>query len=121
MNGPAVAGAFDLAVCCDVRIASARACFAHPEYTWADVLYAPLEAIVGGAVARDLLLTGRSLDAREALAAGLVSVAAGPEELDARLLEVMSRVAAAPRDALRRTKAKAIRRAGIELVPTLQL
>ena len=57
--GRALGGAFDLAVCCDVRIATADARFGHPEFPWADLLYSPLEAVVGGAVARDLLLTGR--------------------------------------------------------------
>jgi enoyl-CoA hydratase/carnithine racemase len=121
VDGPAMAGAFDLAVCCDVRIASTAARFAHPEFTWTDVVYAPLEAAVGGAVARDLLLTGRELDAHEAMAAGVVSVVVEPDRLAAHLAGVMARIGAAPRDALRRTKAKAIGRAAIELRPTLQL
>ena len=121
VNGRALAGGFDLAVCCDVRLASTNAQFAHPEFTWSDVVYAPLEAIVGGAVARDLLLTGRPLDAAAALRVGLVAELAAPEALGAALASTMDRIAAAPRDALMRTKAKAIRRAGIELGPTLQL
>jgi enoyl-CoA hydratase len=121
VDGPALAGAFDLAVCCDVRLASTTARFVHPEFSWADVVYAPLEAAVGGAVARDLLLTGRPLDAREALAVGLVSAVVEPEHLDAHLAGVMARIAAAPREVLRRTKAKAVRRAAVDLAPTLQL
>ncbi|WP_214408027.1 enoyl-CoA hydratase/isomerase family protein [Pseudonocardia lacus] len=121
VDGPALAGAFDLAVCCDVRLASTTARFAHPEFSWADVVYAPLEAAVGGAVARDLLLTGRPLDAGEALAVGLVSVVVEPGQLAAHLAGVMARIAAAPRDVLRRTKAKAVRRAAVDLAPTLQL
>jgi hypothetical protein len=39
----ALAGGFDLAVCCDVRIASATARFAHPEFTFGDVIYPPLD------------------------------------------------------------------------------
>jgi enoyl-CoA hydratase len=121
VNGPALAGAFDLAVCCDVRLASTAARFAHPEFAWADVVYAPLEAMVGGGVARDLVLTGRELDADEALRVGLVSVVCGPDELEGLLDTTMARVAAAPRDALVRSKAKAVRRAGIDLVGTLEL
>jgi enoyl-CoA hydratase len=121
VNGRALAGGFDLAVCCDVRLAATTASFAHPEFVWADVVYAPLEAAVGGAVARDLLLTGRPLDAAEALAVGLVSQVVEPEALAGLLDITMARVAAAPRDALVRTKAKAIRRADVQLLPTLEL
>jgi enoyl-CoA hydratase len=121
VNGRALAGGFDLAVCCDVRLAATTAQFGHPEFEWADVVYAPLEAIVGGGVARDLLLTGRRLDAAEALQVGLVSHVVEPDALGDLLASVMQRVAAAPHDALRRTKAKALRRAGVELLPTLEL
>jgi len=121
VDGPALAGAFDLAVCCDVRLASSTARFAHPEFIWADLLYSPLEAIVGGAVARDLLLTGREIGAAAALRVGLVSEVVEPEQLSEALHVVMGRIASAPRDALRRTKAKAIRRAAIDLVETLAL
>lgn len=121
VGGRALGGAFDLAVCCDVRIAATTARFAHPEFAWADVLYAPLEALVGGAVARDLLLTGRELDAAAALAVNLVSAVVAPADLAAELDDTMARIAAAPRDVLRRTKAKAIRRAAIDLAPSLEL
>jgi enoyl-CoA hydratase/carnithine racemase len=121
VNGPALAGAFDLAVCCDVRLATSTTRFAHPEFRWADVLYAPLEAVVGGAIARDLLLTGREVDAETALALNLVSSVVEPADLPAELESVMDRIVAAPRDALLRTKEKAIRRAAIDLRPTLEL
>jgi len=85
------------------------------------VLYAPLEALVGGAVARDLLLTGRELDAAAALAVNLVSAVVAPADLAAELDATMARIAAAPHDVLRRTKAKAIRRAAIDLAPSLEL
>lgn len=121
VNGKALAGGFDLAICCDVRLAATTAYFAHPEFAWADVVFAPLEALVGGAVARDLLLTGRPLDAEAALRVGLVSEVVEPAALPALVDDVMARVASAPREALMRTKAKALRRADVSLLPTLQL
>src|SRR5207248_2604977 len=61
VNGPALAGGFDLAVMCDVRVAARTARFSHPELAFGDVVYGPLHDLMGGAVARDLCLTGRAL------------------------------------------------------------
>jgi enoyl-CoA hydratase/carnithine racemase len=63
----AYAGGFDLAVLCDLRIAAPSARFAHPESAFSPVVYGPLRDLVGGAVARDLVLTGRVIDAETAL------------------------------------------------------
>jgi enoyl-CoA hydratase/carnithine racemase len=111
VNGPAIAGGFDLAVLCDLRVATTTARFAHPEYTFGDVVYGPLHDLVGGALARELCMTGRVLGAEEALAANLVSAVVAPEELRESALALAGRVAAADRAALRRTKAKALARA----------
>ena len=65
VNGPALAGGFDLAVLCDLRVAATTARFAHPERTFGDVVYGPLHDLVGGAVARELCFTGRVVDATD--------------------------------------------------------
>ena len=121
VNGPALAGGFDLAVCCDVRVAATTARFAHPEFSFGDIVYSPLHELVGGAIARDLCLTGRAIDAAEAQRLGLVTDVVAPEQLDDAVAEVTERIALAPRAMLLRTKAKAIARAGIVLGPTLDL
>jgi enoyl-CoA hydratase/carnithine racemase len=122
VNGPALAGGFDLAVMCDLRIASTTAKFAHPERTFGDVVYGPLHDLVGGAVARELAIGGRELRADDALALHLVGAVVGPEELEAATIALAERVSAAPRDILMRTKAKALRRAGYAgESPTLDL
>ena len=115
VNGPAIAGGFDLAVMCDLRIAADTARFAHPEQAWSDVVYGPLHDLVGGGVARDLCFTGRSVDADEALALGLVSQVVPAADLPAATAEVADAVARAPRDVLLRMKAKVIRRARVVL------
>ena len=97
------------------------AIFAHPEFTFGDVVYGPLHELVGGAVARDLCLTGRSIDAEEARRLHLVTEVVPCAELDAKVAEVTARIATAPRAVLRRTKAKAIARAGISIGATLDL
>lgn len=121
VNGPALAGGFDLAVMCDIRIASTTARFAHPEITFGDVVYGPLHDLVGGAVARDLCLTGREIDAHEAHRLHLVSDVVAPAEVLAVATERAALAARAPRAVLVRTKAKAARRAGVTSEPTLDL
>jgi enoyl-CoA hydratase/carnithine racemase len=122
VNGPALAGGFDLALLCDVRIASSTARFAHPEFTFGDIVYSPLHDLVGGAIAREIALTGRELDAQEALALHVVNAVVAPDALDAEVARVVERVQAAPRDFLVRSKAKALARAGIpSATPTLDL
>ena len=121
VNGPALAGGFDLAVMCDVRVAADTARFAHPELAFGDVVYGPLHDLVGGSLARDLCLTGRVLSAREALAVGFVSSVVAPADLPAEGARVASAIARAPREILRRTKAKFIRRSGVVAGATLDL
>jgi enoyl-CoA hydratase/carnithine racemase len=112
VNGPALAGGFDLAVLCDLRIASNTARFAHPERSFGDVVYGPLCDLVGGAVARELTLGGRELSAVEAHAVHLVSEVVEPEDLAAATTALLERICVAPRDLLVRTKAKALRQSG---------
>ena len=121
VNGPAIAGGFDLAVMCDLRISSTTATFHHPEISFGDVVYGPLHDLVGGAVARDLCLTGRKIDSDEALRVGLVSAVVSPGRTLELALERATAIASAPRDVLVRMKAKIARRAGIEPGATLDL
>jgi enoyl-CoA hydratase len=113
VNGPALAGGCDLAVLCDVRVAADTASFAHPEHTFGDVVYGPLHDLIGGAAARELCLTGRRIDATEALRLGLVSRVVARDELDEVAAEVAHSIAEGPRDVLVRMKAKFLRYAGI--------
>jgi enoyl-CoA hydratase len=121
VNGSAYGGGFDLAVMCDVRVAARGAHFGHPEHSFSQVVYAPLHDLVGGAVARDLALTGRRVDAAEAHALGLVSRVVAEEEVVEVAVAVATEIAAAPRKVLELMKAKILRRAGIEPGATLDL
>jgi enoyl-CoA hydratase len=113
VNGPALAGGFDLAVMCDVRVAADTARFSHPELSFGDVVYGPLHDLVGGSVARDLCLTGRTLEAAEARHLGFVSAVVPGYDLARQARETAAAIARAPRDVLLRTKSKFIRRAGV--------
>ena len=112
VNGPALAGGFDLAILCDLRIASTTARFTHPERTFGDIVYGPLHDLVGGAVARELTIGGREVDAQQALELHLVGEVVPPEVLMDATRATVERIVAAPREVLMRTKAKALRRAG---------
>ena len=121
VNGPAIAGGFDLAVMCDLRVAASTARFSHPELAFGDVVYGPLHDLVGGAVARDLCLTGRRIDAAEALRLRVVDAVCEPEDLPGLAGERAAMVAQAPREVLLRMKAKIARRAGVVPGRTLDL
>jgi enoyl-CoA hydratase/carnithine racemase len=120
VNGAALAGGFDLALMCDIRITVASAFFGHPEHAFGDVIYGLLHDLVGGATARDLCLTGRRVDAAEALRRGIVREVVADDELLETATRIAHEIARAPRWALIRTKAKAIARTGIGVgLPTL--
>jgi len=114
VNGPAIAGGFDLAVMCDLRVAADTARFSHPERSFGDVVYGPLHDLVGGAVARELTLGGRELTADEALTVHLVSAVVLPDDLGDEVRRMVAQICVARRDVLVRTKAKALRRAGFD-------
>lgn len=121
VNGPAIAGGFDLAIMCDLRIAASTANFSHPEIKFGDVVYTPLHELIGGAAARELCLTGRRVEASEALELRLVSAVVDPAQLEAETARWTGMIAQAPREILMRTKAKIIRRAAIAAGGTLDL
>ena len=121
VNGPAIAGGFDLAVMSDLRIASETARFSHPEIEFGDVVYGPLHDLVGGAVARELCLTGRVVEAAEAKALGLVSSVVPVDGLADEVTRFTAMIGRAPRDVILRTKAKAVRRARVVEANTLDL
>jgi 3-hydroxypropionyl-coenzyme A dehydratase len=112
INGPALAGGFDIAVQCDVRIASDTAVFGHPEIKFgAPTLFTILSQIVGGAVARDLAMSGRRIDATEAHRVGLVSKVVPADAVMEESVVYARTVAEAPLDALRAVKAAVVKSA----------
>jgi methylglutaconyl-CoA hydratase len=76
INGVALGGGLELALCCDLRVASARAVLGFPETSLGIIPGAGgtqrLPRMVGEARAKEMILLGRRLSAEEALAWGLV-------------------------------------------------
>jgi enoyl-CoA hydratase/carnithine racemase len=97
INGPALAGGFDVACQCDIRIAADTAIFGHPEIKFgAPTMFTQLSYIVGGGIARDLALTGRRIDAAEALRIGLVSSVVPAAEIRDTAMACARQIAEAP-------------------------
>ncbi|MCE2519153.1 MAG: enoyl-CoA hydratase/isomerase family protein [Alphaproteobacteria bacterium] len=79
IDGPCLGGALELAASCDMRAASGRSIFAMPEVRLgipSVIEAALLPRLMGWGRAAELLFTGRTLTASEALAAGLVEAVA---------------------------------------------
>ena len=103
VNGPALAGGFALALLCDLRVAAPEASFGFPELgRHIPPSYAAAAAALPEAVARELCLTGRMIDANEALALGVVSKVGGLELALATAAEIARAPVAATREVKRR-------------------
>ncbi len=97
LNGMVRAGAVELALACDIRIAGDHVTMASPEAKWGGFpgVGAPvrLPRIVGMGRALDLLCTGREIDAREMERIGLLERVVHAEDLHAALDEMARTIA----------------------------
>jgi enoyl-CoA hydratase len=124
VDGWALGGGAELAYAADLRIATPRARIGNPE-TGLGIIAAAgatwrLPEIIGEARAAELLLTGRILDAYEALAWGLFSSLHEPDELLPAALALADRIAANDPLATRHTKSALRAGADVEAVLALQ-
>lgn len=104
VSGFALGGGCELALAADLRIASDRARFGQPEILLGIIPGGGgtqrLARLVGPSRAKDLVFTGRQVDATEALAIGLVNEVVPHEELRERTLALASELARGPRRAI---------------------
>lgn len=115
VNGPAIGAGCDLALMCDLRIASSTATFAE---SFVKLGIVPgdggawlLPRVVGIPRASHMAFTGASIDAAKALEWGLVSEVVEPENLLTTARELAEQIAVNPPDAIRMTK-KLLREGG---------
>jgi E-phenylitaconyl-CoA hydratase len=98
VNGYALAGGMELALTCDIRIASTNAQFAQSEVCVGSIPAAGgtqrLSRTVGRSDAMLMMLTGDRIDAEQALRIGLVSRVVPPEALARTAREIAQRIAA---------------------------
>ena len=107
VNGFAVAGGCGLAMSSDIVIASDRATFGYPEVTRglvAAMAMVTLSRVIGRRQALDLLLSGRIVDAGEALELGMINRVVPHEDLLAETIAYASKMAANSATAVRATK-----------------
>ena len=99
-QGWSIGASFQRALLCDIRVAAEGARFMLPEVGHGVIPdtggVGRLFQICGPGVAADMVLTGRAMDAAEALAHGVVSRVVAPDALDDTVFEMAGRIAAAP-------------------------
>ena len=97
VHGSCLGGGTDLAAMCDVRVADATAVFGQPQVRFgAPALYDLMRTLMGTAAAREMCLTGRTYDAEEALALGLVNRVVENADLLGATNEMAAAIAALP-------------------------
>ncbi|MFJ1764246.1 crotonase/enoyl-CoA hydratase family protein [Amycolatopsis sp. NPDC088138] len=117
VHGHAVAGGLELALWCDLRVADATAVFGVFCRRWGVPLIdggtVRLPRLIGQSRAMDLILTGRPVDADEALAIGLANRLVPAGEAVSAAQELARQLAAFPQTCLRGDRASALAQWGL--------
>ncbi len=124
INGYALGGGCELAMACDIRIASSRAKLGQPEIKLGIIPGGGgtqrMPRLIGEGRAMELILTGDMISAEEAERLGLVNHVVAPEELESKTMEIANKIAEMSPVALRMAKqavknaARTDLRAGLE-------
>lgn len=98
VNGFALGGGCELAMACDIRICSSNARFGQPEVGLGIIPgfsgTVRMARLVGMGIAKELIFSGRTMKADEALRIGLVNAVYEPAELMDKAREMAERIAA---------------------------
>lgn len=97
IDGYALGGGLELALACDVRVSTPDAKLGLPEVTLGVIPGGGgtqrLQSIVGGGLARELVLTGKVIDADEAARIGLLNHVFEPEAFDDEVRSIAEKIA----------------------------
>src|SRR5215203_3134077 len=119
ISGWALAGGLELALWCDLRVGTETAKLGFPERRWGVPLIdggtQRLPRIVGMGRALDLILSGRIVDAEEALAWGLLTEVVAPGKHLERALEMAEGLAAFPQETMLADRRSALEGFGMSL------
>lgn len=117
IEGHAVAGGLELALWCDLRVAAQTAVFGVYCRRWGVPLIdggtVRLPRLIGLSRAMDMVLTGRSVDAQEAFAWGLVNRLVGIGEALAGARKLAAQLAALPQTCMRQDRLSVLEQDGL--------
>jgi enoyl-CoA hydratase len=125
IDGWCLAGGLELAVWCDLRIATPRSTFGCFERRWGVPLIdggtQRLPRLIGLGPALDMILTGRAVDAEEAQRIGLLTAVVEPGKHLERALELAERLAAFPQETMLSDRRAALEGTGLQLAEGLDV
>lgn len=125
IDGWCVAGGLELALWCDLRIATSASTFGCFERRWGVPLIdggtQRLPRVVGLGRALEIILTGRPVEAEEAHRIGLVNEVTEPGQHLSRALELAERLASFPQETMLADRRAAIEGGGMALAEGLEL
>ena len=125
IDGWCLAGGLELALWCDLRIATPASVFGCFERRWGVPLIdggtQRLPRVVGMGRAMEMILTGRAVEAEEARQIGLVNEVVEPGRHLERSLELAERIASFPQETMLSDRRAAIEGAGLPLAEGLDL
>ncbi len=108
LNGPALGGGAELALTCDIRVASDRAEFGQSEIKWGMIpscgACQRLRLIVGIGIAKEIILTGRKLTAKEAHRVGIYNRLVSEKKLMPEALSLAKEISSNPMLAVKQAK-----------------
>lgn len=117
INGHAHGGGAEIACCCDLRVGCERTSFRFPGVTYGMAVGSwHLATVVGLPKAKELLFTGRHLDAEACLEVGLLNQLTDSQTLEEVGLALAAEIAQNPTDAVRAIKALLDQGVGTPLV-----
>jgi enoyl-CoA hydratase/carnithine racemase len=125
ITGYALGGGCELALCCDLRVAGDNAKLGQPEILLGIIPGGGgtqrLTRLVGPARAKEIIYTGRFVDAEEALRIGLVDRVVAPDDVYSESLDLARRLARGPAYALRAAKEAIDRGLEVDLETGLEI
>ncbi len=125
ITGYALGGGCELALCCDFRVCGDNAKLGQPEILLGIIPGAGgtqrLPRLVGPARAKDIIFSGRFVDAAEALAIGLVDEVVAPDEVYDAARRRMQHYVGGPAYALRAAKESIDQGLGVDLSTGLEI
>lgn len=100
MKGGTFGGGAELALCCDIRVTSTELKFSLPEVKFGLAVdqggSALVASLIGPSKTKWLLMTGDTIGAQTAMDWGLADFMVAPEELDAKVMEIATKIAQNP-------------------------